>query len=142
MIVVIAMLVGIYDIASLILIFALNATMILLGWLMELHNQTTTRTNWTAYSFGCLAGAVPWIAIAIYLVGAADPPAFVYAIFASLFLFFNVLALTEALADIFVPSIATTPTHAKPARAQSPRTPVNTSPSARSWRQRNSAIVE
>jgi hypothetical protein len=32
MIVVIAMLVGIYDVASLILIFALNATMILFGW--------------------------------------------------------------------------------------------------------------
>ena len=97
MIVVIAMLVGIYDIASLILIFALNATMILFGWLMELHNQTTTRTKWTAYWFGCLAGAVPWIAIVIYLVGAADPPAFVYAIFASLFLFFNVFAINMLL---------------------------------------------
>ena len=41
MMVVIAMLVGIYDVASLILIFALNSTMILFGWLMELHNQTT-----------------------------------------------------------------------------------------------------
>jgi hypothetical protein len=93
MIVVIAMLVGIYDIASLILIFALNATMILFGWLMELHNQTTERTNWTAYWFGCFAGAVPWIAIAVYLAGAADPPGFVYGIFASLFVFFNVFAV-------------------------------------------------
>jgi hypothetical protein len=93
MIVVIAMLAGIYDIASLILIFAVNAAMILFGWMMELHNQTTARTNWTAYWFGCLAGAVPWIAIAIYLIGAQDPPAFVYAIFASLFLFFNVFAV-------------------------------------------------
>jgi hypothetical protein len=93
MIVVIAMLAGIYDIASLLLIFALNATMILFGWLMELHNQTTARTKWTTYWFGCIAGAVPWIAIAIYLLGAADPPAFVYAIFASLFVFFNVFAI-------------------------------------------------
>ena len=97
MIVVIAMLAGIYDIASLLLIFALNATMILFGWLMELHNQTTARTNWTAYWFGCLAGAVAWIAIAIYLVGAAEAPAFVYAIFASLFVFFNVFALNMLL---------------------------------------------
>jgi hypothetical protein len=82
-----------YDIASLLLIFALNATMILFGWLMELHNQTTARTKWTTYWFGCIAGAVPWIAIAIYLLGAADPPAFVYAIFASLFVFFNVFAI-------------------------------------------------
>jgi hypothetical protein len=97
MMVVIAMLVGIYDIASLILIFALNATMILFGWLMELHNQTTQRTNWTAYWFGCFAGAVPWIAVAIYLAGAADPPGFVYGIFASLFVFFNVFALNMLL---------------------------------------------
>ncbi len=97
MMVVIAMLVGIYDIASLILIFALNASMILFGWLMELHNQTTQRTNWTAYWFGCFAGAVPWVAVAIYLVGAADPPGFVYGIFASLFVFFNVFAINMLL---------------------------------------------
>ena len=97
MIVVIAMLVGIYDIASLILIFALNATMIFFGWLMELHNQTTERTVWTAYWFGCFAGAVPWIAIAVYLAGSADPPGFVYGIFGSLFVFFNVFALNMLL---------------------------------------------
>jgi hypothetical protein len=97
MMVVIAMLVGIYDIASLILIFALNATMILFGWIMELHNQTTTRTNWTAYWFGCVAGIAPWIAVAIYLIGAQDPPAFVYAIYASIFAFFNVFAINMAL---------------------------------------------
>lgn len=97
MMVVIAMLVGIYDIASLLLIFALNATMILFGWLMELHNQSTRRTNWTAFWFGCFAGAAPWIAVAIYLAGAADPPGFVYGIFASLFVFFNVFALNMLL---------------------------------------------
>lgn len=70
MMVVIAMLVGIYDIASLILIFALNATMILFGWIMELHNQTTTCTNWTAYWFGCFAGIVFWIVVVIYFIGA------------------------------------------------------------------------
>jgi hypothetical protein len=97
MIAVIGMLVGIYDVASLILIFALNATMILFGWLMELHNQTTARTDWTSYVFGCFAGAVPWVAIAVYLAGSADPPAFVYGIFASLFVFFNVFALNMLL---------------------------------------------
>lgn len=97
MMVVISMLVGIYDVASLTLVFALNATMILFGWLMELHNQTTTRTNWTAYWFGCFAGAVPWIAVAVYLAGAANPPGFVYAIFATLFVFFNVFAVNMLL---------------------------------------------
>jgi hypothetical protein len=48
----------------------------------------------------------------------------------------------RGVADIFVPSIATTPTDAKPARLQRPRTPLKTSPSACSWRRRNSAIVE
>jgi hypothetical protein len=76
----IAMLAGMYDIASLLLIVALNAAMILFGWLREPHNQTTARRNWTAAWFGCPAGVVPWIAIAIYLVGAAEAPAFVYAI--------------------------------------------------------------
>lgn len=97
MIVVIAMLVGIYDIASLILIFTLNATMILFGLMMELHNQTTQKTNWTSFWFGSVAGAVPWIAIAIYLFGSGGdgggPPGFVYGIFASLFVFFNVFAI-------------------------------------------------
>jgi hypothetical protein len=93
MIVLIAMLAGIYDVAALILIFAVNAAMILFGWMMELHNQRTEETNWTAYWFGCLAGAVPWIAIAVYLIGAQDPPGFVYAIFVSLFAFFNVFAV-------------------------------------------------
>ena len=101
MIVVIAMLVGIYDIASLILIFAVNATMILFGWLMELYNQRTEKTNWIPYWFGVFAGAIPWVAIAIYLVGsgneAGGPPGFVYAIFFTIFLFFNSFAVNMVL---------------------------------------------
>lgn len=57
MIVIIAMLVGIYEIASLILIFALNATMILFGWMMELHNQYTRETSWVPY---CSAYSPGW----------------------------------------------------------------------------------
>jgi hypothetical protein len=101
MIVVIAMLVGIYDVAALLALFAANAAMILFGWLMELHNQTTQRTNWTAYWFGVFAGAVPWVAIGIYLIGAGigpgGPPGFVYGIYASIFVFFNVFALNMVL---------------------------------------------
>jgi hypothetical protein len=101
MIVVIAMLVGIYDIASLVLIFAVNATMILFGWLMELYNQRTEKPNWVPYWFGVFAGAVPCVAIAIYLVGSGDetggPPGFVYAIFFTIFLFFNSFAVNMVL---------------------------------------------
>ena len=101
MIVVISMLVGIYDIASLILIFSLNTTMIFFGWMMELHNQTTKKTNWTAFYFGGFAGLIPWVAITIYLAGSGgnggQVPNFVYWIFVSLFLFFNIFAINMIL---------------------------------------------
>lgn len=57
MIVVIALLVGVYDLSMLILLFFLNAMMILFGWIMEVHNQTTQKTDWTLFIFGCIAGA-------------------------------------------------------------------------------------
>lgn len=101
MIVVIAMLTGIYDLAALILVFALNATMILFGWVMETRNEGRDRVDWMPFWFGVFAGAVPWIAIGIYLVGAggggAGPPGFVYGIYVSLFLFFNVFAINMVL---------------------------------------------
>jgi len=101
MILVIAMLVGIYDVGSLLLLFFLNAMMILCGWLMELHNQTTKKTDWTAFIFGCIAGVVTWVVIAIYLFGAGNgenrAPDFVYWIYFSIFLFFNSFALNQLL---------------------------------------------
>ena len=108
MIVVIAILIGIYDIASLFLIFFLNATMILFGWMMELHNQTlrlcsgqAAKTNWTAFYFGCIAGVATWAVIAIYLFGAGNgenkAPNFVYWIYFSIFLFFNCFAVNQVL---------------------------------------------
>jgi hypothetical protein len=101
MIAIIAMLVGIYDIASLIVLFGLNATMILFGWMMELHNQTTKKTDWTAFWFGSVAGVIPWIAIALYLFLSGDgdnrAPTFVYWIYLSMFLFFNSFAINMVL---------------------------------------------
>lgn len=115
MIVVIAMLVGIYDIAALLPVFFLNAMMILFGWMMELHNhpsstfaplrQTTAgesaTVKWTSFWFGSLAGIIPWIVIAIYLFGSGDAnhhaPVFVYWIYLSMFLFFNCFAINMVL---------------------------------------------
>jgi hypothetical protein len=102
MIVVIAMLSGVYDLGSLILLFFLNMGMILFGWMMELHNQTTGKTNWTAFYFGCLMGIVPWVVIALYFFSAlttpgADVPTFVYFILPILFVFFNIFALNMVL---------------------------------------------
>lgn len=102
MIVVIAMLCGVYDLSSLILIFALNACMIFFGWVMEVHNQTTKKVNWVSFIFGCFAGLVPWIVMGLYFFNAIGSnaesvPSFVYAIFWSLFLFFNVFAVNMVL---------------------------------------------
>ena len=100
MIVIVAMLVGIYDISALIPIFFVNAAMILFGWMMELHNQKTDKTNWTSFIFGCIAGVAPWIVIALYLASpgsTANPPTFVYWIFFSIFIFFNCFAINQVL---------------------------------------------
>lgn len=101
MIVVVALLVGVYDLSTLILLFALNAMMILCGWLMEIHNQTTPRTDWTAFIFGCFAGVIPWIVVGLYLFNAGQgefrAPTFVYWIYGSIFLFFNVFAVNMVL---------------------------------------------
>jgi len=96
MIVVIAMLAGMYDLASLILIFALNATMILFGMTMEIGNEDREDVDWRPFIYGCFAGLVPWVAIALYLFG-TTPPNFVYGIFGSIFFFFNVFALNMYL---------------------------------------------
>jgi len=102
MIVLIGMLIGLWDLGALILIFALNATMNLFGIMMELHNQHTQKTDWTAFIYGSLAGIIPWVVIMLYFVGAvssgeAKPPAFVYAIVPTLFVFFNIFAINMIL---------------------------------------------
>lgn len=102
MIVVIGMLVGMYDLSSLILIFTLNGMMNLFGLMMELHNQKTEKTNWTSFIFGCIAGIVPWITIYLYFAGAVASvgdviPKFVYGILISIFVFFNIFAINMLL---------------------------------------------
>lgn len=98
MIVAIAMLVGIYDIGALLMLFSLVALMNLLGLVMEVHNQTTPRTDWLSFWIGTLAGIVPWAVIAISFwasstYGGGQIPAFVYWIYVSIFLFFSCFAV-------------------------------------------------
>lgn len=101
MIVAISLLVGIYDLMSLIMMFSLVAIMNLLGLVMEVHNQTTKKTNWLSYWLGCLAGIIPWVVVAFALWLGADngssAPTFVYWIFVSIFLFFNTFAINMVL---------------------------------------------
>jgi hypothetical protein len=103
MIVIIAALAGIQEIGTLVAIFGVNAAMNLFGWSMESANQGRTKTQWNHYVFGVVAGIVPWIVITIALwsaatePGAAAIPAFVWAIFVSLFISFNIFAITMIL---------------------------------------------
>jgi hypothetical protein len=98
MIVLIAGITGITDIAALIALFGVNASMILFGWLMETKNEPGPSADWSPYVFGCIAGAVPWIAIGVYLFVAGDEvPNFVYGIFVSIFVLFNCFAVNQLL---------------------------------------------
>jgi hypothetical protein len=96
----IAMLVGISDIAALVAVAGVNAAMILFGMLQERYESPGPKAGWMPYWFGVLAGAIPWIVIAVYLISPgfdASPPGFVYGIFFSLFMFFNIFAVVMVL---------------------------------------------
>lgn len=100
MIVLIAMLVGIADIAALLALAGVNASMILFGLLQEKYENPGKGVSLLSFWLGCIAGAIPWIAIALYLVAPgveASPPGFVYGIFFSLFVFFNCFAIVMYL---------------------------------------------
>ncbi len=107
MIVAIAWLSFIQDVPALVAIAGCNVAMILFGWSMEAANEgRRDRPDWKHYIFGCIAGVMPWIGIFSILLayGAqadlpadAGIPAFVYVIVVSLFLSFNVFAITMVL---------------------------------------------
>jgi hypothetical protein len=98
MILLIAMLVGIDDVAALVALAGVNASMIGFGWMQEQYEAPGRGLG--PFWIGCVAGAVPWLAITIYLIGpGADQhaPGFVYAIFFSLFALFNCFAVNQWL---------------------------------------------
>ncbi|UCG55055.1 MAG: heliorhodopsin HeR [Dehalococcoidia bacterium] len=99
MIVLIAQITGISDIAALLAIFGINACMILFGALQEKY-EDPGKPNWLPFLFGCFGGIIPWIAIVIYFWApglSLSPPGFVYGIIASLFVFFNCFAVNMVL---------------------------------------------
>ena len=102
MIVLIAMLTGITNLYALIGLFAVNASMIGFGWLMERANPLDRdTTTWWPFAFGCFAAIVPWATITVALVVSSTEgdgvPGFVYGIFVSLFVLFNCFALNQWL---------------------------------------------
>jgi hypothetical protein len=101
MIFVIAQICGVSDVAALLGLIGSNASMILFGWLQEKY-ESPGSGGWLPFIFGCISGFVPWIVIAIYVLSPnsqsdANPPAFVYGIVISLFLFFNSFAVVQWL---------------------------------------------
>ena len=102
MMIAIAILSGVYDMSSLVMIFGLTAVMNLCGLIMEVWNQKSKTVNWISYVVGCIAGILPWIVIAVYfwgtnVYGSGRVPTFVYFIYGSLFLFFNCFAINMYL---------------------------------------------
>ena len=101
MMVLIAQIVGVTDVGAIIAIFGVNASMIFFGWLQEKY-ETPGSGGMLPFIFGCMAGIVPWIIVVFFLLapGAsspAEPPAFVYGIVISLFIFFNSFAVVQLL---------------------------------------------
>jgi hypothetical protein len=93
----IAMLSGVLDIASLLMVFSLTGIMTLLGLAMELRNQDSNEVDWANFAIGVTAGLVPWLVIVIYLWNAHvygnGVPGYIYWICGSLFLLFSGFAI-------------------------------------------------
>lgn len=99
MIVLIAQITGIADIAALLAIFGINACMILFGTIQEKY-ENPGKPSWLPFWFGSFAGIIPWIAIVIYVWAPGlivSPPGFVYGIIISLFVLFNCFAANMVL---------------------------------------------
>lgn len=101
MIVLIAQVAGVTDVVAIISLFGVNASMILFGWLQEKY-ENPGNGGWLPFIFGCIAGAVPWVALLFYVFSIGGPgesaaPIFVYIIVFTIFLFFNSFALVQYL---------------------------------------------
>jgi hypothetical protein len=103
MIVLIALVTGVSDVGAIVAIAGANVAMILFGLVMETVNRPDDPVDWAPFIFGCIAGAVPWVVIAIQVIGAESRaegsgiPTFVYGIIVSLFLLFNSFAFNMVL---------------------------------------------
>ena len=102
MIVLICLLTGIWELWSLVMVFILNASTMLFGYLMEKLNQYTEKTDWTPFIYGCIAGFTPWIILSAYFISAIsstglEPPTFVYYIIGFYLVVFNIFAVNMVL---------------------------------------------
>jgi hypothetical protein len=81
---------GITNINSVLAIIGANAAMIFFGWLQELMNPPgRSATSMLPFWFGTVAGLLPWVSIAVNIIGSKTVPGFVYGIviFEAIFFF-------------------------------------------------------
>ncbi len=103
MIVLISTLFGVFDIATLVLIFVVNATMNLFGLMMEKINakrEEGENVHWGPFVYGSIAGLAPWAVIIIYMTGNPNldmVPWFVWAIVITYFIAFNTFPINMIL---------------------------------------------
>ncbi len=102
MIVLIATLFGVYDVATLLLIFVINALMNIFGLYMEKMNSGNDKKNikWGPFVYGSIAGIIPWVVIIIYMTGNGNydmVPWFVWAIVGTYFVAFNTFPINMIL---------------------------------------------
>jgi hypothetical protein len=98
MLILIALFVGIWDMAALIGLFGVNSTMIWFGALQERYVPPGRDNSRLPFWLGTLAGVIPWVVIGIYLLqDAAAVPAFVFVIYVVQLLFFWSFGLTQWL---------------------------------------------
>lgn len=102
MLVILATFVGVWDLWSLVMIFVLNAMMIMFGYVMEKINQYPKKTDWSPYLLGCVSGFTPWVVMAAYFIAAVNstgvnPPTFVYLALALYFVMFNTFSINMIL---------------------------------------------
>ena len=89
MLALIAVFVGIWDLAALIGLFGVNSTMIWFGALQERYVRPGRGNSRLPFWLGTAAGVIPWLVIGIYLLqDACAVPTFVYVLYVVELLFF------------------------------------------------------
>jgi hypothetical protein len=100
MVVLIAMLSGVWELTGLVALFGVNAGMIFCGMLMERGSRPGPDADWMPFWVGSFLGSIPWLVIAIQLIRGdeqAGIPTFVVAIFFTLLVLFALFAVNQAL---------------------------------------------
>jgi hypothetical protein len=89
---------GITDITAVLAVIGANVSMILFGWLQERMNPPgRSTTTMMPFWFGTIAGAAPWVAVWVNVIGADTVPGFVFGIVVAEQFFFFSFALNQWL---------------------------------------------